>query len=71
MLREEINEILVLPLYNAVIGPFLPTFQPSLHLRQYLRRKCESLFITIGNGSLMHEDWGEYIWIYCCCWWTC
>ena len=46
MLRGEINEILVFPLYNAVSGPFLPTFQPSLHLRHYLRRKCESLLIT-------------------------
>ena len=37
MLRGEINEILVLPVYNAVSGPFLPTFQPSLHLRHYLQ----------------------------------
>ena len=37
---------MVFPLHNAVGGPFLPKLQPSLHLRHYLRRKCESLLIT-------------------------
>ena len=46
MLHGEINEILVFPLYNAVSGPILLTFKPSLYLRHYLWRKCKSLLIT-------------------------